>query len=606
MSKQRTQLGGLLGEALEASRRGRLFHFIQDERSPAIAVFDPEHREHNHEGDWYGEHAGKWLYAAAKAAARSDDAALLAHIRRVADHLVDVQMPDGYLGTYAAPRRFMVRQRPKPVSWNGEPSQRTWDIWTHTYLVLGLLEAHRLFPTARWMEAACRIGDLCLRTLTDGGVDINELGNHHGMSATVLMDAAMALHAATGQSRYLGLARLVLAQADANPMLALLTRARAGVDAADIATGKAYQLMWNLVGLAKLHRATGDTACREALDKLWHSIREHHLTLGGGPWGGVAHRSREVFNAPGTFSPQGYVETCSTLAWIQLNREMLRITGDAVHAEEIERSAYNDLLGAMAPNGEDWCYYVFPNGRRVHTTYWRCCKSSGAMALEELADVAYTVSDAGDVISVNLYGPGSLTTGEVRITQKTGYPGDGRVQLQISAPGAGARFALRLRIPRWAEGATASLDGQPLSALQPGRYAELAERPWCGEHLVTLELPMTARWHRRVHENVQVSRAPDGSPVEQTVLSHAYVAVTRGPLVYATGLIDHFKTEETVRAPQALVERPAPDGSADNAPAVDMVLGYRPDISFEPYYRAGGREHGAWRLTWLSLAPDAS
>jgi len=34
-----------------------------------------------------------------------------------------------------------------------------------------------------------------------------------------------------------------------------------------------------------------------------------------------------------------------------------------------------------------------------------------------------------------------------------------------------------------------------------------------------------------------------------------------------------------------------------------MTLGYRSPLLFEPYFRAGGRVHGAWRLTWLSLAP---
>ncbi|MFT7773911.1 glycoside hydrolase family 127 protein [Roseateles sp.] len=606
MSQPHTQLGGLLGQAMEASRRGRLFHFIQDEHSPAVAVFSPAHRDQNHEGDWYGEHAGKWLYATAKAAARSGDAELLRQLRRVADYLVEVQLPDGYLGTYAAPRRFMVRQPPKPLSWNGEPSLRTWDIWTHSYLVLGLLEAHRHFPNERWLAAARRIGDLCLHTLAEGGIDINELGNHHGMSATVLLDPAVELHLATGETRYLDLARRILAQADANPALALQTRARAGVDAADIATGKAYQLIWNLVGLAKLHRATGDPAHLYAVQRLWHSIRDKHLTLGGGPWGGVANRSREVFNAPFAFSPQGYVETCSTLAWLQLNREMLKITGNAVHAEEIERTAYNDLLGAMAPNGEDWCYYSFPNGRRVHTTYWRCCKSSGAMALEELQDVAYGVNDAGDEITVNLYGPSTLAVGKLRLSQQTGYPAHGLVQLRISAPDTGARFALRLRIPSWAEGATLSLDGQALPAPQPGRYAEIEARHWRGEQVLTLDLPMTPRLQQRVNENIQESRAPDGSPVAQQVLHHAYLAVTRGPLVYATTLIDGFKTEETVRLPKALQELPASAEGEDGAPGIAMTLGYRPDLLFHPYYRAGGRSDGAWRLTWLSLAPDAT
>ena len=34
-----------------------------------------------------------------------------------------------------------------------------------------------------------------------------------------------------------------------------------------------------------------------------------------------------------------------------------------------------------------------------------------------------------------------------------------------------------------------------------------------------------------------------------------------------------------------------------------MQLECRAPLRFEPYYRCGGRVHGAWRLTWLSLAP---
>ena len=68
---------------------------------------------------------------------------------------------------------------------------------------------------------------------------------------------------------------------------------------------------------------TADARYLQAAMRVWASIRAHHLTLGGGPWGGVAQRSREVFNAPGSFSPQAYVETCSTLAWLQLNRVLL-------------------------------------------------------------------------------------------------------------------------------------------------------------------------------------------------------------------------------------------------------------------------------------------
>jgi DUF1680 family protein len=149
MTPTTTQLRGLLGEALAANLRGRLSHFIVDEHSPAIALFAPERRHENREGDWYGEHAGKWLVAAAKAAARNGDEAVRASVLQVADYLVSIQEDDGYLGTYAPDRRFMRPQPPKPVSWDGAPSVRTWDIWTHAYLILGLLEVHRHFPEPR-------------------------------------------------------------------------------------------------------------------------------------------------------------------------------------------------------------------------------------------------------------------------------------------------------------------------------------------------------------------------------------------------------------------------------------------------------------------------
>ena len=605
------ELDGLLGDALAANRTGRLSHFIVDETSPAIEIFDPARAAKNDEGDWYGEHAGKWLYATAKSAARSGDPQLVANLLRVADYLVGVQEADGYLGTYAPDHRFMRRQPPKPGTWDGAPSVRTWDIWTHSYLVLGLLEVHRHFPKDGYLVAARRIGDLCWHTLTEGGIDICELGNHHGMSATVLMDAAVELYFSTGEPRYLALSQLVLKQADDNPDLALLRRALEGVDASEIATGKAYQLAWNLVGLAKLHKATGDASYRQAVDNLWHSIRTHHLTLGGGPWGGVAHRSREVFNPAGVFSAQAYVETCSILAWIQLNRELFAISGEARYAEEIERTAYNDLLGAMAPDGEDWCYYSFPNGRRVHTTYWRCCKSSGAMAVEELPAIAYTQSAEGDV-SVNLLGPGSASfkharAGALQLTQATRYPFDGAITLAVELE-CSSRFSISLRIPQWVQGATLTINGVPHDvALAPGDYAVI-EREWKAGDVIALDLPMPPATHVQVQQNTQESRAPDGSPVRQQVMHYEYMAVTRGPLVYASDLVDGYKTSETLRLSDAPVEEWLQVAGQDDGegPSIHLHSLGRAPLVLEPYYRTGGRVDGAWRLTWMSLAPVPS
>jgi len=604
------RLGGILGEALAANHQGRLSRFIVDETSPAIALFGPEVVADNQAGDWYGEHAGKWLYAATRGAVRTGDAELLARVRRVADHLVGLQGPDGYLGNYAPERRFMRRQPPKPVTWDGAPAERTWDIWTHSYLVLGLLELHREVGEERYLESARRIGDLCWRTLSEDGIDITDLGNHFGLSATVLIDPAVELHFATHDQRYLDLALLVVAQAEREPRNALLTAALAGKDPSEIATGKAYQLLWNLVGLAKLHRATGDDRFLTAVRNLWSAVRAHHLTLGGGPWGGVAHRSREVFNPAHVFSPHGYVETCSTMAWVQLNRELLAILGDAAFAQEIERSAYNDLLGAQAPDGEDWCYYSFPNGRRVHTTYWRCCKSSGALALEELPALACALTGDGG-IAINLLGPfeAELMTpgaGLVRLRQQTEYPFDGAIAITVT-PEVSVAFPIDIRIPDWALGATLRVNGAALAPdPEPARYARI-QREWQAGDVIALELPMRPAIHRATARNVQESLTPDGEPVAQEVMRSDYMAVSRGPLVYATGLVDGFRTEETLRFGPGAADEPP-----DCAPAADGGLGPdvwlrpagRSPIAFQPYYRAGGRTDRSWRLTWMMLAPE--
>lgn len=601
-------LGGLLGEALDANLRGRLSLFVVDESSPAIALFAPDARARNTEGDWYGEHAGKWLVAAAKAAARSGDGALRARVLRVADWLCSVQEADGYLGTYAPERRFMRAQPPRPYSWNGEPALRTWDVWTHAYLVLGLLECWARFGVAAHRDAARRIGDLCWRVFGEDGVDITTLGNHFGLSATVLLEPAVELHRATGEARYLQLAERIHAQAESHPESAIVARALAGADPSEIATGKAYQLLWNLTGLAKLHEATGRPELLEAVERLWHAVHDGHLTPGGGPWGGVAHRSREVFNAAGTFSPNGYVETCSVLAWIQLSKRLLAITGAARYAEAIERSACNDLLAAQAPDGEDWCYYTFPNGQRVHTTYWRCCKSSGAMALEELPEAACTRTPGGGV-AIHLYGPAEHVVDvdgvAVRIVQRGGWPYDGALAFMIHAE-APCRFALSLRIPAWARGARLRVNDADATPLGAGAGHAVLDRDWRDGDTVTLDVPMPPRLQFASNRNVQVARAPDGSPVEQEVLRQDYVALARGPLSFATGLIDGYKREESLQLPpgppDAVVAELEP-GAPGEPPRLALHPLHRAPIVFVPAFLADGRRHGGWRLTWMPLAP---
>lgn len=74
------------------------------------------------------------------------------------------------------------------------------------------------------------------------------------------------------------------------------------------------------------------------------------------------------------------------------------------------------------------------------------------------------------------------------------------------------------------------------------------------------------------------------------MLHYEYLAVTCGPLVYASGLIDGFKTEETLRLPQAPPAqwlRWSPPDAGHALPRIELSPGYRAPLVFQPYYCAG-------------------
>jgi DUF1680 family protein len=167
-----------------------------------------------------------------------------------------------------------------------------------------------------------------------------------------------------------------------------------------------------------------------------------------------------------------------------------------------------------------------------------------------------------------------------------------------------ATFAIDIRIPDWAEHATLVVNGAVAVDAAPGGYARLS-RSWQAGDTVALRLPLAPRIHRATARNVQESLAPGGEPVRQEVLHFDYAAITLGPLVYATGLVDGFKVEETIRLPEApLTVIPATaDAPGDT---VRLAPTGRAPIDYVPWYRAGGMADGSWRLTWLMLAPEGN
>lgn len=520
--------GGPLGEAVESSYRGRILTFIPDADAEALALFRPECREHSDAGDWYGEHVGKWLVAAAHALRRTGDPSLRERIQTVVEALRENQGSDGYLGTYGAdaPCRFT------------NPSareSRTWDLWVHAWTMRGLLAVAET-------DLPERIARLIMATFPRVHPSVLDLGNHQGLSSAVLVHPFAELAHATDNVEYADFARSILDQAEER-RLAILT----GDDVAGIGTGKIYQLLWTLWGVVELYRFTGERALLEAVQRHWEDVATHHLTPLGGPWGGIAGH-KEVFNARGFFSPYGMVETCSAQSWMGLSHALLRTTGEARYAAAIERTLLNTILGAIDANGRDWSYFTFPNGRRNSTYHWACCKSSGAMALEEASAMVVTESDTEVRLNMLLDGRAELLDGYLEV-------GDGAFRFATD------KRVLVRRGEEWIE----AKDGMAVAQ---------------DETLVVHPFTHTVDHHG------------------QEIVRMDYAYLQKGPYVYATGLIDGFRREETLRLPRLNPVSPFRD-CGDH---IELRQPGRAPIVFEPYYRAGGRHDAAWRSTWMQVA----
>lgn len=570
--KSFTWLEGPLGNAVAASLSGRLKRFIIDRESEPIALFDPAVRAESEAGDWYGEHAGKWLCAASQACKRTGDQELFASLSDVVRALCEWQEEDGSLSTArsGAPCR-MTHPEAGGV--------RTWDVWIHAWTIRGLLAAARagVHPEMAF-DAAEKACDLAVRTIVEKSAGFIKLGNHQGLSAAIVVDALAEASLDLHRPELAEAALQVLSLLEESGVC-ILSGPKSGLDAAQLGTGKAYQIIWLLLGMVKLGKATSRPELIDAAAYWWQNIHDHHLTPFGGPWGGIAGH-HEVFNPRGFFSPEGFVETCSTATWISLSRELFLQTGDPKYASACETSLLNGILGAMDANGEDWSYFTFPNGRRNSTYHWACCKSSGALALEEAAILPLLLK--GDALVVSLWQPfrAEFDWGMIELKQEE----RDAYRLTIVST-AGEPPLVELVTPAWAEDAL--LDDLPM-------LPSLTMRPEMGgsqSHKIRFSVKTVVQSFTYVQHH-------HGQEIVRT----DYACLRWGPYVYAHGLIEGYRKQETVRIARLFPLNSFAEVPGSIHPSFSLKGQGRTRIQMEPFYVAGGQHDGAYRSLWLQVA----
>lgn len=269
---------------------------------------------------------------------------------------------------------------------------------------------------------------------------------------------------------------------------------------------------------------SGDPAHFAAVRKGWRRVVEHHGQIHGG------YSCDEFLHGRG--STQG-CELCTVVELLSSFEAALKIGGELWLADAIERLAYNALPAMLTA---DLCarqYFQLPNqiectpGNRnfwvAHETDllfgletgFGCCTANLHIGWPQLAHHLWLATPGGGLAAL-LLGPSQVTAAvaggqTVRVTEETDYPFGGDFLFTIEAQSP-VHFPLHVRIPGWASGAEAAINGEILAVASPSAPGEasllVADRVWNSGDVLHLRLPMRVRRSRWEGPSIGVERGP--------------------------------------------------------------------------------------------------
>ncbi|MBS1874443.1 MAG: glycoside hydrolase family 127 protein [Acidobacteria bacterium] len=190
---------------------------------------------------------------------------------------------------------------------------------------------------------------------------------------------------------------------------------------------------------------------------------------------------------------------CGSWAGFKLSRYLLNYSGEARYGDWIERLVYNGIGAAlpMRGDGETFYYGDYRTGSGTRSYLWDrwpCCSGSYIQAVADYVNLIYFRDSAG--LFVNLFVPSEVSwthNGQpVKLTQETDYPETGEVRMRIESS-APFTAAIRFRVPDWASGLRAEVNGEPAALkARPSTWAAI-ERGWRDGDRIVLRVPLSLR-----------------------------------------------------------------------------------------------------------------
>ena len=298
--------------------------------------------------------------------------------------------------------------------------------------------------------------------------------------------------------------------------------------------GHAVRAMYLFSGMADVAYETGDQGLLEALDRLHHNVTTKRMYVTGGIGPSSENEGFTMdYDLP---NEHAYQETCASIGMMMWNHRLLKLNGQGRYADLMELLLYNAVLAGVSFNGDQFCYVnpLASSGKAKRHDWFSvpCCPTNIVRILPSLGHYIYSQSE--DALWVNLYIQSDVTTKlssgtEIKLSQTGNYPWDGQIRLKMEVL-TPREFSLNLRIPGWAKGVTAKLNGRPTPLSESGGYARV-HRQWTNADEIALNIPI---------ETERLEAHP------QVVEDRGKVALRRGPLIYCLEQPDHSVDVERI------------------------------------------------------------
>ena len=443
------RIGGILGLRMEINLEKRLLEIDQETMLSGFLSRPGKQ-------DWIGEHVGKYLETACNTWQYSHNPDLKKQMDHILQVFLSTQLADGYLGTYT-PDKYWT----------------SWDVWVHKYDLIGLIAYYKTFGYQPALDAAIKIGNLMIKTFGNNPaqLDIISAGEHVGMAATSILDPMIELYRYTGETKYLDFTRYILRaynQKNGPKIIQDLLLVR---QVNKVADGKAYEMLSNLVGIIKLYKLTGEKDLLQPVIIAWNDIVNNRLYITG------TSSSFEVFQGKDELPAaihDNIGEGCVTTTWIQLNYQLFTLTGEVKYMDQIEKSVYNHLLAAENPQTGCVSYYTSLMDRKPYSCDITCCLSSVPRGISMIplfnygqrsGTPTFLLIESTKVIDSVQTNDGHRIALTVNATSE--FPAKGRM-VYIVSPSSSSVFPLSFRVPPWAKGFTATVNGKKYNLANRG------------------------------------------------------------------------------------------------------------------------------------------